>query len=151
MARILIIDDDVLLIRLLEQHLKSKGFEVASACYVGEGLEMAVAIMPDLIMLDLLLPDATGYQACGILRQHPQTKLIPIIMMTSAARLPSQHRIGRLMGADEYLVKPLDLIDVENKIQALLNEKRHAAEEPESPSTLEFVPSSGDLFDNSSK
>src|SRR5581483_4312436 len=99
MKRILIIDDDVVLSGLLKDHLSGQGFEVTSCARADEGFAKATTTEPHLIMLDLMLPDATGYQVCGKLRETPQTRAIPILMMSSSARHPNQQAIGRMMGA----------------------------------------------------
>ena len=122
MARVLVIDDDVLLSRLLTEYLTHEGFEVTSASLATEGLEKALKDPPDLIMLDVMLPDATGFQTCGTLRKNPQTHFVPVIMMSSAARLPSQQSLGRLMGANDYVLKPLDLIATGDRVHSLLGE-----------------------------
>jgi DNA-binding response OmpR family regulator len=113
------------------------------------------------ILLDLVLPDATGYQMCGTLRQNPQTHSTPIIMMTSAARLPRQQAIGYLMGADACMVKPLNLIEVGDRLHALLGSTPRPREAPANfpvksdpatgPSKLVFVSYFEALFDNPSK
>jgi DNA-binding response OmpR family regulator len=120
MARILIIDDDVSLTNLLKEHFIREGYEVLSAGYAAEGLQLAQQYAPDLIMLDLMLPDSTGFQACGKLRQNWKTHAIPIILMSSSARLPSQHAIAKLMGANATMVKPLNLIETGDFVHSLL-------------------------------
>jgi DNA-binding response OmpR family regulator len=122
MARILVIDDDVLLSQLLKEHLTQEGFEVTSASLAAEGLEKALTNPPDLIMLDVMLPDATGYQTCGTLRKNPQTHFVPIIMMSSAARHPGQQSLGRLMGANDYMLKPLDLTETGDRVHSLIGD-----------------------------
>ena len=94
MARVLIIDDDELVRRLLEEHLSNEGYEIISASMAEDGYALAEESPPDLILLDVNLPDATGFQMCGRFRQNPMTESIPIIMMTDAARWPNQQQIG---------------------------------------------------------
>jgi len=84
MARVLIIDDDDMIRRLLQEHLSNEGYDVVAAPTAEEGYLLALADPPDLILLDVNLPDATGFQMCGRFRQNPATKSIPIIMMTGA-------------------------------------------------------------------
>jgi DNA-binding response OmpR family regulator len=121
MAHILIIDDDEILTDLLKDHLTQAGHEVTTAGLSEEGLRKAIEHQPDLIMLDLMLPDGTGYQTCGKLRQIWKTRSVPIIMMSSSARLASQHSIGRMMGVNAYMMKPLNLIETGDCVNALLN------------------------------
>lgn len=120
MARILIIDDDTNLTNLMKEHFVQQGYEVLSAGYGAEGLQLAQQYAPDLIMLDLMLPDSTGFQVCGKLRQSWKTHAVPIILMSSSARLPSQHAISKLMGANATMVKPLNMIETGDFIHALL-------------------------------
>jgi CheY-like chemotaxis protein len=77
-------------------------------------------------MLDVHLPDATGFQTCGRLREDPRTKAIPIIMMTGAARWPNQQAIGRQLGANEYLLKPFDVDRVTERVRSLIGEPHGA-------------------------
>jgi DNA-binding response OmpR family regulator len=121
MARILVIDDDIPLSRLLEEQLTDQGFEVESAALAKEGLEMAVKSPPDLILLDLMLPDETGFQTCGKLRQNAETQSVPILMMSSVLKIPSQHALGRIMGANDSIEKPFAMSEVTERIHALLN------------------------------
>jgi DNA-binding response OmpR family regulator len=121
MPHLLIIDDDVMLLKLLKDHFTEEGYEVTTAAFAQEGLQKALDRRPDLVLLDLMLPDGTGYQTCIRLRRNLETHSTPIIMMSSVARLPSQHAIGRLMGANAYMVKPLNLIETGDCVRALLN------------------------------
>ena len=157
MARLLIIDDDVLLTNLLVEHFTSEGFIVSAAGTAGEGIERVLDNPPDLILLDLMLPDATGYQTCGKLREMPETRTVPIILMTYAARLPVQQALGRLMGANTCLVKPLNLIETSDHVHKLLRldllatEPSETQELPSGPSRLVFVSVSAALFDDSAR
>src|SRR5437660_4254827 len=76
---------------------------------------------PDLFMIDRLLRDTTGFQMLGRFRQHAKTQSVPIIMMSGTAKNANQMAIARGMGANEYLVKPLDLTDVSSKVDRLLS------------------------------
>jgi CheY-like chemotaxis protein len=131
MARILVIDDDVMLTLLLSEHLSLEGHQVISAHLGEEGVTAALTAPPDLVLLDVALPDATGFQVCGRLRQNPATRAIPIIMMTGTAKHPSQQSIGKkIMGADDYLLKPLDIAQLSKMIQKVLSAAVEAAEVP---------------------
>ena len=130
MTRVLIIDDDGMIRRLLEEHLSNEGYEVMSVSMAEEGYALALASPPDLILLDVNLPDATGFQMCGRLRQNLVTHAIPIIMMTGAARWPNQQEIGKRMGANAYILKPFDVFDLSRRIDALVGSKRPVRIEP---------------------
>jgi four helix bundle protein len=120
MPRILIIDDDAMVARLLKDFLLEEGFEVAHMLDGESGFRDASSNPPDLILLDVNLPDSTGFQMCGRFRSHPPTKSMPIILMTGAARWPNQQAIGRQMGATDYILKPFDVLQVGQKVCQLL-------------------------------
>jgi CheY-like chemotaxis protein len=139
MARILIIDDDLFVSRLLTEHLTNEGHKVSTSHMAEEGFKAAIKSPPDLILLDVNLPDATGFQICGRFREHKVTKEIPIVMMTGAARSSSQQSIGRQMGADDYILKPFDVLEVGERIENLLpaNKKSAVSAKNEAPRLLE--------------
>lgn len=139
MARVLIIDDDDMVRRLLQEHLSNEGYDVVAAPMAEEGYLMALADPPDLILLDVNLPDATGFQMCGRFRQNPVTKSIPIIMMTGAARWPNQQGFGKLMGADAYVLKPFNVIEMGDRVDALMGAKKPVREAPV-PETAAPIP-----------
>jgi DNA-binding response OmpR family regulator len=112
MAKVLIIDDDVHITRLLQTHLSDEGFEVTVAHRGEDGLAKALEAAPDLIMLDVMLPDATGFQMCSRFRRTPATRSTPIIMMTGVAKYPNQQVYALERGANEYLLKPFRILEV---------------------------------------
>jgi CheY-like chemotaxis protein len=120
MARILIIDDDPMVTKLLQEHLSNEGHTVVSTAFGKQGLDIAFKSPPDLILLDVNLPDSTGFQVIGKLRENTSTKTVPTIMMSGAARFPNQQKIGLEMGANEYILKPFDIISVGERIDKLL-------------------------------
>ena len=109
MAReILLVEDDPDQRRLLERTLGAAGWRVHSAPDGEAGVAAARAQLPDVIVLDVMMPRLNGFQACRQLRANPETRNIPIIM-TTAKDQPADEYWGREVGADEYLVKPLDI------------------------------------------
>src|SRR5579862_7594133 len=105
MARLLIIDDDTMITGLLHEHFSSEGYEVVVKHMAEEGFAQAQKTPPDLILLDVNLPDATGFQMVWRFRKECDvTKETPIILMSGAARHPSQRLIGKQMGADDYIL-----------------------------------------------
>jgi twitching motility two-component system response regulator PilH len=120
MSRVLVIDDDPSVTRLLEEHLTNEGHEVASAHLAEEGFKRATEAPPELIFLDVMLPDATGFQMVGRLRQNPITQTIPIIMMSGTARYPNQQQIGKSMGANDYILKPFDILELGDRVHHLI-------------------------------
>ena len=93
MAKILVVDDEPDAVELVEFNLKSAGYEVVSAADGSEALKKARAHSPDMIVLDLMLPEVDGLEVCKILRRDPATSAIPIIMLTAKAA-----EIDRVLG-----------------------------------------------------
>lgn len=106
MKKILVVDDDPTVIKLLEGVLKAQGFEVALA---HDGIDAMVQVKntkPDLIILDIMMPELNGYEVCSHLKFDPQYKSIPILILTSREQ-ELDERIARMMGV-EYMHKPFD-------------------------------------------
>src|SRR4051812_33785005 len=105
MLTVLLVDDDPDMLELLNHNFRNAGFTVATAANGMEGLHRARRILPDIIVLDLLLPDLDGISVCEILRKQPSTASIPILMLTAVAGQLSR-LAGLEAGADAYLTKP---------------------------------------------
>jgi four helix bundle protein len=123
MANILVIDDDLEIGKLLQMHLTDEGHHVQLTHMGEEGLTRAVEHIPDLIMLDVFLPDYTGFQICKQLRKTPGTQNVPIIMMTGAARFPNQQMYGFERGANEYISKPFNIVEVGELVHKYISNK----------------------------
>ncbi|MEN9811728.1 MAG: hypothetical protein RL479_414, partial [Verrucomicrobiota bacterium] len=106
--RILVVDDQAINVQLLRLKLEREGMQVLTAPSGREALAQATSARPDLILMDLLMPDMDGLTACRQLKADPATRDIPVIFLTAS---PSkEHRQeGRAAGAADYLVKPIDL------------------------------------------
>jgi CheY-like chemotaxis protein len=106
--RILVVDDQAINVQLLRLKLEREGMQVLTAPSGREALAQAATARPDLILMDLLMPDMDGLTACRQLKADPATRDIPVIFLTAS---PSkEHRQeGRAAGAADYLVKPIDL------------------------------------------
>ena len=117
--RVLIVDDDDELVELLCFNLKQAGFVTSTAPDGVEAIEKASATLPDLILLDLMLPELNGFSVCEILRRNATTASIPIIMLTA---LPGE--LGRLAGLDSganhYLSKPCSIRQLVSLVDNLL-------------------------------
>lgn len=118
--RILIVDDETDLVRLVRYNLEKELFEVFVA-YDGKGaLSQIRAHSPDLLILDLMLPDMSGFQICQQIKQEVSTQNIPVIMLT--ARSSETDRVtGFESGADDYVVKPFSPKELVLRVKALLN------------------------------
>ncbi|MGH2753446.1 MAG: response regulator [Actinomycetota bacterium] len=115
--RILICDDDPVILRLLEVNLELEGFHVLLAHHGEEALEIATRESPDLIVLDIMMPRLDGYQTCQRLKEQEGTKDIPVIFLSAKAQA-SDVELGRSFGVADYLTKPFDpddLIEVVNR------------------------------------
>src|SRR5689334_463288 len=99
--KILVVDDEPDALELIEFNLKAAGFEVSSAMDGEEALKKARAILPSLILLDVMLPEVDGMEVCKILRRDPNTSAIPIIMLTAKAS-EIDRVVGLELGADDY-------------------------------------------------
>ena len=119
MARILIIDDSLTELASFSRMLENRGFETVSVNNAEEGLVKAREVMPDLILMDVVMPGMNGFQATRRLTKDPQTAAIPVVMIT--AKDQETDRIwGLRQGARDYVVKPVDESILMDKIMALL-------------------------------
>lgn len=109
---ILVIDDDPTIHNLLERFLNKKGFEVRATTSGTEGLQLAKAIQPQAIILDVMMPGMDGWSVLTALKANPETTDIPVIMMT----MVNDRNLGYALGAAEYVVKPVD----RQKLDAIL-------------------------------
>ncbi len=114
---ILIIDDDKDIVQTIKGNLKLDGYQVLCAHLGRQGIEMIQVQQPDLILLDLTLPDMDGISVCEILRKSSDT---PIIMLTARDSL-SDKVLGLKSGADDYIVKPFEYLELAARIMALFN------------------------------
>ena len=104
-ARILVVDDDRLLRQMVRDLLEGADFAVAEAVDGADGVTQAAALHPDLILLDLMMPNVDGYTACQRLKADPATQAIPVIFLTASADL-SLNRRAYALGAVACLTKP---------------------------------------------
>lgn len=119
MKKILIIDDSPDSVFLLQDRLEREGFEIAKA-YNGEmGIQKAVDEKPDLILLDIMMPDISGYEVCKTLSSKEETKLIPIILLTALTEADNLKK-GLQLGAFDYIKKPFNRIELIARINSAL-------------------------------
>jgi len=124
--RILILEDEPDIREILEYALKRDGFDVVSATDGQSGLAAARRLVPDLIMLDLMLPGLDGLEVCRQIRSDPSTAGIAVIMVT-AKGAESDVVLGLGLGADDYIAKPFKTHEVVARTRAVLRRTRHAA------------------------
>jgi len=111
MVRVLVVDDDPVILQLVTLNLELEGHEVLSAATGSEALEVARAERPEVLVLDVMLPEVDGFEVCRILTQDPETSAIPIVLL-SARALQSDVQRGLDAGATEYVTKPFDPLDL---------------------------------------
>lgn len=118
-SRILLIDDEQDLLDLLSYNLEREGFEVLQAADGGKGLRMAGEKLPDLIVLDLMLPGMDGYEVLKHLKEESMTKRIPVIMLTAKGEVIDRIT-GLKLGADDYLSKPFSPRELVLRLKGIL-------------------------------
>jgi two-component system alkaline phosphatase synthesis response regulator PhoP len=118
-GRILVIDDEEDLIELVRYNLEQEGFQVEGVTDGESGLHRAVQKMPDLILIDLMLPGMDGLEVCRTLRADNRTASVPIIMLT-AKSTESDRIVGLELGADDYVVKPFSPRELAARVKAVL-------------------------------
>jgi CheY-like chemotaxis protein len=121
--RILIVDDEPFNVDYLEQELEHQGFATDSATNGLEALDRVAAAPPDLVLLDVMMPELDGISALRILKEDPETRLIPIVLMTALNAVEDRVR-GIEAGADDFLSKPVDERELMARIRTSLSVKR---------------------------
>jgi diguanylate cyclase (GGDEF)-like protein len=117
--RILLIDDDPLMRHIIMTALAKDNYEVVEAESGSDGLEEAKTNRPDLILLDVMMPDLDGYEVCHRLRTTLVTVNVPVIMLTALGEIGEKVR-GMQMGADDYVTKPFDPRELRSRVEAHL-------------------------------
>ena len=119
--KILVVDDEPEIRALVERALTAKGFQVETAADGAEGLDKIGATLPDLVLLDAMLPKMHGFEVCLKARSNPRTRQVPIIMMTAVYRGWRFAQDAReTYGAEDYLEKPFHLGDLVRRVEAVL-------------------------------
>ena len=125
--RILIVDDDPDLVEAISMILKSKHYEVIVAYGGVEGLEKTKTEKPDLIVLDVMMPDKDGYTVCKELKADPVLCEIPVLLLTAVVSHISTTRFSHQMGmeteADDYIDKPVEPVELVKRVEALLSRR----------------------------
>jgi two-component system alkaline phosphatase synthesis response regulator PhoP len=123
--KILVIDDDPDLVEATSMILKSRHYDVIAAYGGVEGIEKARAENPDLIVLDVMMPDKDGYTVCKELKADPALNAIPVLLLTAVVSHISTTRFSHQMGmeteADDYMDKPVDPAELVKRIEVLLS------------------------------
>jgi diguanylate cyclase (GGDEF)-like protein len=120
---VLAIDDSPEIHQLLKFRLRNLDVELAHADCGFDGFDQALAVNPDLILLDVMMPDASGFDICRKLKTTTQTRNIPVIFLTGASDV-DQKVLGFDVGAVDYIQKPFDSVELNTRVRAALRTKR---------------------------
>jgi twitching motility two-component system response regulator PilG len=107
-SKILVVDDDLTVTQLLEALLTMEGHQPATLNDSTKALDLVESFHPDLILLDLMMPELNGYELCGLLRQNPEYTGIPVMVVSALDDPASRERAARA-GAKDYITKPFDV------------------------------------------
>lgn len=129
MAHILVVDDDPDIVQILKLTLKSRGYDVSTAGDGEEGLRMIRAARPDLLLLDLMMPRMSGLEVVRRLRENPETRDIPIIVLSAIGEKTGKPeefwRLG--LGTDDFISKPFDQTALLGRIECVLRQKEYVS------------------------
>ncbi len=123
--RVVAIDDDKTLVRMVAMIFEKAGYEVFTALNGREGLETVIKVKPDLVVLDVMMPDMSGLEVCRHLRSNPETALLPIIMLSAKGQVEDKVS-GFEAGADDYVQKPVAPKELLARAHALLQRVERA-------------------------
>jgi DNA-binding response OmpR family regulator len=124
--KVLVVDDELPIVEAVAYNLRKEGFETLTAANAEQCMELARREKPDLIVLDVMLPSATGFDVCRMLRRDSD---VPIVMLT--AKVEETDRIvGLELGADDYVTKPFSMRELITRIKTVLRRSAHAAPAP---------------------
>ena len=118
-GKILVVDDEVYILHILDFSLGAEGFDVLTANNGEEAIAKAVQELPDLIVLDIMMPVLDGYETLRRLKREPKTKDIPVILLTAKGR-DVDKRLGFEVGATDYIVKPFSPSRLIERIEEII-------------------------------
>ncbi len=121
--KVLVVDDDPDIARFIEVNLRTNGFQVHLASDGVEALERAREVLPDLVLVDVMMPRMDGFQVVDRLRSDPRTANVSIIMLTAKA-LTADKVLGITTGADDYIIKPFDPVELVARVKGTLRRAR---------------------------
>jgi len=122
-GRALVVEDETDVAELIRYHLTREGYEVSVVGSGGEALKVARESIPDLILLDIMIPQLNGWEICRRIKQEPETRAIPVIMVTGRAE-EGDKVLGFEMGADDYVTKPFSPRELVARVRAVTRRGR---------------------------
>jgi DNA-binding response OmpR family regulator len=120
---VLVVDDDPVILRLLQVNFELEGIDVVTAVDGEEGLKMAQSDRPDLVISDIMMPRVNGLELLAALRSSPDTASLPVILLSAKAQVADVQR-GLELGADDYVTKPFDPLELIDRIYKVLAKSR---------------------------
>lgn len=120
--KIMVIDDEPDIVKLVKISLEMANFEVVEAYSGKEALEKATKIVPDLFLLDIMMPEMNGYEVCAQLKAREATRNVPVVMLTAKGQKGDAEQ-GLKVGADDYIIKPFDPYELGEQIHEMLRPK----------------------------
>lgn len=127
MNKILVIDDDSAINELIKINLELIGYKVIQALDGVKGFALAKQELPNAILLDIMMPEVDGYTVAQRIRQNPETKNIPILMLTALSQLNDKVK-GFDIGVDDYLTKPFEMEELKVRLRAILKRSNQIPE-----------------------
>ena len=120
-ARILVVDDELPNIELIQGYLE-KEYDVVSACSGKEALQKILKKKPDVVLLDIMMPEISGYEVCAKIKQDESMRFIPVIMVTALSDVEDKIKAIEA-GADDFLTKPINSLELQTRVRSLLRIK----------------------------
>jgi len=118
-GKVLVIDDLLPNVKLLEAKLSNEYYDVSSAMSGAEGIEKAKAILPDIILLDVMMPEMDGFQTCLKMKADPDLAHIPVVMVTALSDIRDRIK-GLEAGADDFITKPINDVHLLARVRSLV-------------------------------
>ena len=122
-GKVLVVDDEVYILHILDFILGAESYDVVTATNGEQALQKVREEKPDLVILDIMMPKLDGYETCRMIKNDPATKNIPVILLTAKGREVDQ-KLGREVGANDYMTKPFSPSKLIERVQAILGVRR---------------------------
>jgi DNA-binding response OmpR family regulator len=119
----MVIDDEPDIVKLVKISLEMANFEVIEALSGKECLAKVQTVVPDLFLLDIMMPEMNGYEVCQQLKLQDKTKNVPVVMLTAKGQKGDAEQ-GLKVGADDYIIKPFDPYELGEQIREILQQKK---------------------------